>query len=61
MGVKWPIHGVLTPDHHEGDRATRNLAEKGKRQEECAITRQMRGWKNSGKICRVSDSGEEGE
>ena len=36
-GGEPPIHRVLRLDHHEEDRATHNLAEKRKRQEECAI------------------------
>jgi hypothetical protein len=36
-GGEPPIRRVLRPDHREEDRATRNLTEKEKRQEECAI------------------------
>jgi hypothetical protein len=51
-GGELPIHRVLKPEHREEGRATRNLAERRERQEECAITGRHKGRKkkNSGKI-----------
>jgi hypothetical protein len=62
-GGEPPIRRVLRPDHCEEDRATRNLAEKEKRQEECAIRGRREGKRRRRTLekYRVSDSREEGE
>jgi hypothetical protein len=61
MGGEPPIRRVLRPDHCEEDRATRNLAKRRERQEECAITGRCEGKRRTLEKYRVSDSREEGE
>jgi hypothetical protein len=52
-GGEPPIRRVLRPDHHEEDRATRNLAERRKGRKSVGSRGQMRGkeegklWKNT--------------
>ena len=52
-GGELPIHRVLKPDHHEENCATRNLAERRKRQEEWAIKGQTRGKEEEEKFGKI--------